>query len=329
MGCCAVTVPLVDLIESSDLNGLIRYVDGLVAAGDWDAMVDMRDRCLEAVERGKQLWGVAQFVEYRMALDADAEHAGRVIREGAGRFTLGPLWEVAASTHPWEELAPHVPDARLRTLVGYERVIRGEEVPAAEVDRSVLDVPLELQPWEPAYPVAAYRADKADFPDELPPDLAWVELDEPVARMAQGEGIDALLALVQPWTEQSNGRAEAVQVEGDARRAIRALGLHRVRMAEVPFSRALSAMAWTAASGGAYGRRRGTPVGRSLAWWTLAALLGLDDGDPTPDELGSEGKALGWCLWDPGDHIGGWGFHLAVEDPIDGLAWAISAVDAL
>jgi len=324
-----VTVPLTELIESSDLNGLLRHVEGLVSGRDWPGMVDMRDRCLEAVERGKQLWGVAQFVEYRLALDADAAFAGRVVREGAGRFTLGPLWEVAASTHTWEQLAPHVLDARLRTLVAAERVIRGDEVPAGETDPTVLDLPLQLQPWEPSYPVAAYRGDKADFPDELPPELAWVELPERLPPLEGAEGVDVLLGLVQSWVEQSNGRAEAVAVEGSAAHAIRALGPHRARLGEVPFSRALSAMAWTAASGGAYGRRRGTPVGRSLAWWALAALLGLDDGDPTPDELGEEGAGIGWYLWDPGDRIGGWGFHLAVEDPVDGLAFAISAVDAL
>jgi hypothetical protein len=324
-----VTAPLTDLIESSDLNGLLRHVEGLVSDRDWPGMVEMRDRCLEAVERGKQLWGVAQFVEYRLALDAAPAFAGKVVREGAGRFTLGPLWEVAASTHTWRELEPHVLDARLRALVAAERVIRGDEVPAGEEDRTVLDVPLRLQPWEPAYQVAAYRGDKADFPADLPPDLAWLELPERPSRVEGVEGVDALLNLVHPWTEQSNGRAEAVAVEGTAAEAIRALGPHRARLAEVPFSVALSAMAWTGASGGAYGRRRGTPVGRSLAWWTVATLLGIEDGDPTPEELGEEGPGLRWYQWDPGDRIGGWGFHLAVEDPVDRLAFAISAVDAL
>ena len=64
------------------------------------------------------------------------------------------------------------------------------------------------------------------------------------------------------------------------------------------------------------------------AWWTLAALLGLDDIDD-PDLLGEGLDELRWFRWDPGDQIGGWAFHLAVADPADGLAWALSAVDAI
>ncbi len=32
--------------------------------------------------------------------------------------------------------------------------------------------------------------------------------------------------------------------------------------------------------------------------------------------------------WERGDQVGGWHFHLAVEDPADGLSWAVTAVDA-
>jgi len=44
---------------------------------------------------------------------------------------------------------------------------------------------------------------------------------------------------------------------------------------------------------------------------------------------GTEAAKLRWILWEPGDQIGGWAFHLAVEDPDDGLSWAVSAVDAI
>ncbi len=88
-------------------------------------------------------------------------------------------------------------------------------------------------------------------------------------------------------------------------------------------------MAWAGASGGAHGRRRGTPVGRALAWWTLACLLGLDEDWPVAgEELGAAGAELRWLRWDPGDAAGGWGLHLAIEDPVDEMAWAVSAVDA-
>lgn len=316
------------LIEGSDLNGLVRRIDGLVAARDWDALVELRDACIEAVDRGKQLWGVAQFTEYRLALDAPASYAGRVVKEGAGRFALGPLWEVAASTHTWRELAGEVADERLRTLAAHERALRGEAVPASDVDPHVLEVPIEIQQWEPRYNLASYRSDRADFPERELPNLEWSDLPDPVARQPEDDGLEALLALTEPWTNQSNGRAEGVVVAGTAEQAIRTLGPHRVRITEVEPADAIALMAWTGASGGAYGRRRGSPVGRMLAWWALAGVLGLDEIDD-PDLLGEEAASLRWILWDPGDQIGGWGFYLAIEDRDDGLAWAVSATDAI
>ncbi|MEA2001180.1 MAG: hypothetical protein U9N84_04760 [Actinomycetota bacterium] len=316
------------LIEGSDLDGLIRRIDGIVSARDWDGLVDVRDRCLEAVQRGKQLWGIAQFAEYRLALDAPPSYAGRVVKEGAGRFALGPLWEVAASTHDWSELAAEISDSRLRTLAAHERVLRGEVVSSSDVDAHVLEVPIALQGWEPDYATAAYRSDRADFPEKDRPELKWFDLPDPIEREPEDDALEALLTLTQPWTEHSNGRAEGVVVAGTAYQAIRVLGPHRVRAAEISLAEALAIMAWTGASGGAYGRRRGSPIGRMLTWWALAALLGLEDIDD-PESLGEEAAGLRWILWDPGDQIGGWSFHLAVEDPEDGLAWAVSAVDAI
>jgi hypothetical protein len=316
------------LIEASDLDGLVRRIDGIVARRDWDELVDLRDRCLEAVQRGKQLWGIAQFADYRLALDAPAVDSGRVVKEGAGRFALGPLWEVAASTHEWAEVESHISDERLRTLTAHERVLRGETIAPSEIDPHVLEVPIALQSWEPSYAVAVYRSDRADFPEKDRPGLEWCDLPDPVERESEDDALEALLMLTQPWTEQSNGRAEGVVVVGSAHEAIRSLGPRRVRAAEITLGDALAVMAWTGASGGAFGRRRGSPVGRMLSWWALAALLGLEDIDD-PEALGDEAAGLRWILWDPGDQIGGWAFHLAVEDPVDGLAWAVSAVDAV
>lgn len=316
------------LIEASDLDGLIRRIDGLVEHRDWDGVVELRDGCLEAVDRGKQLWGVAQFAEYRLALDSPPAYAGRVVREGAGRFALGPLWEVAASTHSWADIEGEVADGRLRTLVAHERALRGEVVDFGDIDTQVLEVPSKLQLWEPVYPVAVYRSDRADFPEADRPGLEWIDLGNRVEQLPGDDALDALTALTQPWTDESNGRGVGVAVEGGVYDAIRTLGPHRVRAAEVDLATALQVMVWTGASGGAYGRRRGTPVGRMLAWWALAALVGFDDVDD-PDTIGAEAAALRWVLWDPGDQVGGWGFHLAVEDRHDGLAWAASCADAV
>ncbi|NND01403.1 MAG: hypothetical protein HKN91_01320 [Acidimicrobiia bacterium] len=319
------------LIEGSDLDGLVMYADGLVASRDWPGLVEMRDMCNEATERGKQVWGAAQFAEYRLALDAPAEFAIPVIKPGAGRFANGPLWEVAASTHSWDELRA-LEDPALRALIAHERLIRGDHVDDPTVDRSVVDAPLELASWEPDYPVAIYKSDRADFPElDVLTAHSWVDLPATVGEgSSESAPVTALLDLVEPWLESSNGRGEGAAVIGGELAAIRAIGPRRARIEEVSLTQAVAAMAWTGASGGAYGRRRGTPVGRALALWALAALTGLDDDWPIPlDELGEAGSEMRWFLWDPGDQVGGWNFHMAVGDPVDGLAWAVSAVDAV
>jgi hypothetical protein len=60
------------------------------------------------VERGKQLWPIAEHVDYRLALEGPPELAASVLSPAGGRFALGPLTEVAASTHTFAELVPHV-----------------------------------------------------------------------------------------------------------------------------------------------------------------------------------------------------------------------------
>lgn len=317
---------LTSLIESSDLDGLVRYVDGLVTGRDWQGIEVMRDRCREAVKRGKQVWGPAEYAEYRLALDGPAELAVAVLGDGKGRFGPGPLWEVAASRHVWDDLEPLVSVPTLRALIGHERSIRGDDVADTSIDDHILEVPVGLQAWEPSYPTAVYRSDGADFPEGDRSRLEWTDLPE-YAEAVDDEGVgEALLALVRPWWDESSGHADVVQVDGDALAAIRALGPHRVRLAAVNLSEALSAMVWTGASGGAFGSRRGTPVGRSLAWWVLASTLGYDE-IPDDPALLAEAAELRWFLWDPGDATGGWALHLAVEDPTDGVAWAVSAVD--
>lgn len=317
---------LTDLVESSDLAGLVRFLDDLARNEDWDGIVAVRDRCREAVERGKQLWAIAELAEYRLALEAPGPYSGAVIDEGKGRFALGPLWEVAASTHTWAELEGHVASSTARAMVGHERIVRGEDLRSADVDQAVLELPLMLQAWEPRYALASYRPDAADFPERPDSDLVWTELEGKAEVVPDDGPGHALLELVQPWSEQSSGHAVAIQVAGTAREAIRSLGPHRVRLARVSLDEALATMAWAGASGGAFGRRRGTPVGRAGAWWVLAELLGYDDLPADPGQL-EEAAQLGWYRWDPGDRVGGWSFHMAVEDPDDGLAWVISAVD--
>jgi len=306
------------LIARNDLDELVREVDRRTDAADWDGLVRLRDRCRAAVDRGFQLWPAASLAEYRLALRAPGSWAGAVLVEGAGRFALGPLAEVAASTHTWAELAPHIVHGPLAGMVAHERVVRGEDLTAVEVPfGDVLDVPLRVDSWEPAWPVAEYRDAKvvADAPP-LPP-LQLVSLPDPVAPVDDPDADTVLRELVLPWTTQSNGRVEVAAVDGSALHAIATVGPPQARVAEVGAVEALALAAWAAASGGAHGRRRGAAVGRELAWRlgdTLAAGVGRID-------------ELRWFVWDDGLPRLGWHLDLAVDDPDEGVAWAISASD--
>ncbi|MBU1226715.1 MAG: hypothetical protein KJ698_05865 [Actinobacteria bacterium] len=314
-------------VEGGDLDRLVRLVDGLCGSREWDQVVRLRDRCRQALQRGLQLWPAAEYAEYRLALDAPGEYAGPVVREGAGRFALGPLWEVAASTHAWEDLDRHLPAGPMRAMAAHERVIRGEDLSMADgIDPSILEVPLRLESWEPGYPPAVYRPDKADFPTPPAADLAPVALPPPGPLFDDEPSIEALYDLGRGWVEQSNGACRAVGAVGGALEVITHFGYERVRVGRVTAATALAWMAWSAASGGAYGRRSGTPSGRFAAWWAAAQLTGLE-WPPEPGELGEAIDGLEWHLWEPRGLVGGWGLHLAAADPIDGIAWAMAATD--
>src|SRR3990170_7903544 len=80
-----------EAIEASDTDELLRHTARLCQAEDWDGLVDLEARCREAVTRGKQLWGVAENVRYRLALEAPGAWAGAAVAAGPARRALGPL----------------------------------------------------------------------------------------------------------------------------------------------------------------------------------------------------------------------------------------------
>lgn len=318
--------------DGEDLDSLLRRIDRLCADGDWDGLVRLRDRARAAfLETGRQLWPAASHAEYRLALEAPGPYAAAMLVEGTGHFALGPLPEVAASTHTWDDLSPYVTPGPGATLAAHERALRGEDLIDEErLDPLVLDLPAAVQPWEPTYPLATYKADAADFPAPPAPDLLPVRLgntaseleDDPVA-------IAALRSVVDTWVTASNGRVRVEAVRGSAEAAVAAVHpAGTVGWSEVEPSQALAAMAWAGASGGAHGRRRGAAMGRFASWWALAALAAVTDRWPlAPDELGSLAGELRWIRWHPDAPALGWSLHLAVEDPVDGLAWAVAATD--
>lgn len=322
--------PLDALIHAGDLDALVRMIDDRCSARDWAGLMRVRDRSRHAVETGRQLWPAATLAEYRLALLATPEFVAAVLDETdglSGRFTIGPLTEVAAQYHTWDELGPVLDLGPRAAFVAHERVLRGESIDAPQLP-AVLDLPLELQPWEPDYPLATYTDAGAEFPaPDLPDD--WSSIEPEPTEVLDDDVELAVRQLVEPWLTSSNGHADVVCVDGSVAGALGALGLRRARVVELDPATALAWLAWAGASGGAHGRRRGAAAGRFGAWWTLAALGDLIDDWPVPsDELGALANELRWYRWDAHEPAMGWNLQLAVEDPVEHTAWAILARDA-
>ncbi|MGH9181148.1 MAG: hypothetical protein ACRDY5_05475, partial [Acidimicrobiales bacterium] len=236
-----------ELVDRGDLDELTRAVDRLCLAGRWDDLVALAGRCRAAFERGRQLWPAVAYAEYRMALEAPGLLAAVAAMEGSSRFALGPLTEVAAARHTWTELLVRLRPGPAAGLVAHERVIRGEDLqadPLAAAGAEVLELPLALQPWEPAYPVATYEANRAAFPAPPLPPLSPVVLPGPGTAIADPDAVNALRDVVAGWTADSSGRAEAVAVDGPAAAAVAALGPPSARMARLDPAEALAWLAW-------------------------------------------------------------------------------------
>ena len=304
------------------MDELLRIVDGYCEIAGWNELVDLRMRCQEAVTRGKQLWGVDEHIRYRLALEAPGSFAGPVLTEGAARFALGPLPEVASSTKTWSDLEPHVEPGPERATFAAERATRGEH----DVG-DIADLPRRLQAWEPSYRLATYKSDKVEAPSPSPPKTHQVDLGNDPVVVDDHDSEGALADLVQAWTTESNGRCETVTVEGSATDAMRALGLSQGSMTRLQADEAFAWMAWAGASGGAHGRRRGAAAGRYGAWWVVAMLCDLD-WPPNPPEFADAVDRLDFYWFDDGAPGTGWQLRLAIEDPSTGLAWAVSAVDS-
>jgi hypothetical protein len=321
---------IAEAVQRGDLDELTRFADRLCDAGDFDVVLDLRDRCRKALERGRQLWPVASYCEYRLALDGPGELAAAVLVEGTGHLALGPLPEVAAQRHTWAELAPHAVPGPAAAMAAHERVVRGEDLREAGVAHAeVLAVPLCLQPWEPAYDVPRYRSDRVELTGPIAPRGRALDLPaEPASALPDDDAVLALREVTRTWTVGSEARVHVVGVEGDIRVALRALGTRSARVARLDGSEALGFVAWAAASGGVHGRRRGAAAGRDVAWATAAALAGFEPAEPVgADELGEAVSELAWWWWGTGDEPAGWVLRVAVEDPAEGLAWAVDAVD--
>jgi hypothetical protein len=321
---------LVELVEAADLNALLRAVDGLCASRSWDELLELADRCDEAIERGKQLWPIAAHIDYRIALEAPGPIAAGVLHPEVGRFAHGPLTEVAASSHTWEELAPHLDTPQVAAYVAQERVLRGEDLGGDDrAHTEVLEMPPRLCAWEPTYALATFHRDHVEVAEPWTPKGSMATVDAgPALEIDDAELSGALLELVAPWTAESNGAARAVVVEGDAAAAACAIALGPVMIGPLSTDEAVQRMAWAAASGGAHGRRRGAALGRFMAWY-VAGIASDVSWPPEPDSLGRALRRLEWWRWDEGLAEAGWVLRLAVSDRAAGWAAAIGATDVL
>jgi hypothetical protein len=135
--------------------------------------------------------------------------------------------------------------------------------------------------------------------------------------------------MMEPWTAQSNGTAHAAVVEGGVEEALGALGLSSAGITDITHLEALQLLAWAASSGGAHGKRRGAATGRSEAWWLLATFTGLDEDWPCDaEELGEVIETLNFSVFRNEEvPTTGWGLHMIIEDPEEGLTVALSATD--
>lgn len=321
-----------ELIHSVDLDGLVRLIDDRAGDADWEGLDRVRRRCVAATrETGRQLWPAATLSEYRLALSAPPEWVAAVLDGEAGRFTIGPLSEVAAVNHSWAELAPHLEPLPVSLFVAHERSIRGEPIDPATLEPlpPVLDIPVARQPWEPDYPISNYTAEGAEHPEPertMPTDT--VATTPGAERLDDDDAELAFRQLVEPWTAASTGRAEMACVDGDHLAALGALGLATARVVEIPAVEALADLAWAGASGGAQGRRRGMAAGRFSMWWLLGALGDLhDDWPPTADDIADLLDELTWYRWDAHEPPGGWRLQLAATNHIEHTAWVFNATD--
>ncbi|CAN5538615.1 hypothetical protein BH18ACT16_BH18ACT16_10570 [soil metagenome] len=319
---------LSELVEAADPAALLRAVDDLVETRSWDDMISLAEACEDAVERGKQLWSIAQHIDYRLALEAPGDYAAAVLQPGVARFALGPLTEVCASTHSWQELSPHIDEPRSAAYVAQERVLRGEVLEGQEnAHPEILELPLRLLSFEPTYALARYSSSYVEVAEPWGPPSGGSEGDGSAGPPVKDDELaDALLDLVRPWTSESNGSAEVAVVEGNSAGAVRALAGSTARNVPLQTDEGIQRVAWAAASGGAHGRRRGAAYGRFAAWYLATLALGLE-WPVDPSELALALPDLSWHLWDEGKPEQGWVLRVVLEHRVDGWAAALDARD--
>ena len=315
-----------ELIHRADLDALVRYVDDTCSARDWDHLVRVRNEARAAVNSGRQLWPIATLANYRLALWAPAEQAVRALDDTARTFMPGPVSEILAVHHSWEELEPHLAPGHDRSLVAYERSIRRDVIEQDEP--TLLDIPYDILSWEPQYAIATYTDNGVESPEPFL-NVQWEPLITREGSPMSDNTVHVFRQMMESWTAHSNGSARAAVVEGELPEALYALGGINCEVSSITSQEALASVAWASASGGAHGKRKGAATGRSDAWWLMATFTGLDDAWLCDsDELGEILDELQFFTFaHEKTPTTGWNLSLAIVDPEEGLAVAMEASD--
>lgn len=321
------------LIHRVDLDELVRYVDNTCSARDFEHLIEIRDRTRAAVNTGRQLWPIATLANYRLALYAPAHLAVYSLDDTARTFMPGPLSEILSVHHTWEELSEHLPQGPDRSLVAYERALRGDIITTDETD--ALDIAVSPHDWEPQYPIAAYDDDGVHCDPPTLPNVDSAHTSRPQqshddCEIDDDDTVTAVRELFSSWTTESNGSVSVTVVDGSIRDALTVHGLPDARSVPLSTREAFAWLAWAGASGGAHGSRRGTATGRFGAWWLCATLADIVDDWPLSDA--DSQYVITQLQWEryahPTRDTNGWVVHLAVHDPSTGVSVCVDATDS-
>ena len=320
------------LIQHADLDALVRYVDDTCSSRDWAHLITIRNEARNAVHTGRQLWPIATLANFRLALWAPAEYAARALDDTARTFMPGPVPEIMAVHHSWDDMVTHLEHGHDRGIFAYERALRGDTIASDEPE--ILDIPIAVQPWEPHYVTATYNVVGIveTFPHLSSASDAGLHRGCVVEPLDDTDTTDAMRHMLNAWTAQSNGTAHVVVVEGDLDAALGGLGFthHDSSVQSLTHDDAWQLLGWAASTGAAHGKRRGAATGRSDAWWMFAQFAGI--GEPWPPHSSELGDIARTCRYytftNDKTPTTGWGFHLIVVDPEEGRSLAVSAHDA-
>jgi len=288
--------------------------------GHWRELLELRNRLRQDCPTH---WHgmAADHIGLRVAHSAPAVWVACLALDDDGRYRL---WEVAASTHTWAELAPHLPDGRTRLLVAYERALRGEDLSDAGLDTSVYGLPFALQPWEPEYGLTVYLPSEVpgEYPQQPTPSSKLVTLPSSVETIEDASAREAVLTLVEGYCEQ-----RFAAVRGSALAAIAGLGRLEAMIIERTGTETLGLMADAAAGGPANGAGPGSVMGRVRAWRAVAALAGqLHRWPLASEEVGATLERLDWLEFDL-DEDDFLQLNVAVHDERRGRSYALAAWD--